>query len=192
MNATQTRTIVALIDFSDATGPVLAAARDIARPYQAKLLLLHVATPEADWEADVARVFKPKRMLQEVALPDPLWEGSRAGRNLSRTVVATEMHRCHRALQILELECRKLGADTTALLVRGSSASASPIRKLLGEIRRIKPDVVVAGSHGHGALHNLLLGSVSTAVIRNAACPVLVVPIARTREKTSRSEQSTR
>jgi nucleotide-binding universal stress UspA family protein len=191
MTATQTRTILALIDFSDATGPVLTAARDIARPWQAKLMLLHVATPEADWEADVVRVFKPKRMLQEVALPDPLWERAAEGRNMSRIVAATEMHRCHRALQILELECRKLGADTTALLVRGAAASASPIRKLLGEIRRIKPDLVVAGSHGHTALHHLLLGSVSTAVIQKAVCPVLVVPIRRSRDKASRPKRST-
>jgi nucleotide-binding universal stress UspA family protein len=32
------------------------------------------------------------------------------------------------------------------------------------------------GTHGHGALHNLLLGSVSEGVLRNASCSVVMVP----------------
>jgi nucleotide-binding universal stress UspA family protein len=36
-------------------------------------------------------------------------------------------------------------------------------------------DVVVIGSRGHGALRRALLGSVSTHVVNNAPCPVVVV-----------------
>lgn len=36
-------------------------------------------------------------------------------------------------------------------------------------------DLVVLGSHGHGALANLVLGSVATAVIARSTLPVLVV-----------------
>jgi nucleotide-binding universal stress UspA family protein len=32
------------------------------------------------------------------------------------------------------------------------------------------------GSHGHGALYHLFVGSVTTAVLKEAPCPVLVVP----------------
>ena len=37
-------------------------------------------------------------------------------------------------------------------------------------------DMLVVGSHGRGRLHTALLGSVSTGCIRQASCPVLVVP----------------
>ncbi len=37
-------------------------------------------------------------------------------------------------------------------------------------------DLLVLGSRGRGPLHRLVLGSVSDAVVRAAACPVLVVP----------------
>lgn len=36
-------------------------------------------------------------------------------------------------------------------------------------------DVIVLGSHGHGGLGRLFLGSVSEHVVRHASCPVLVV-----------------
>jgi nucleotide-binding universal stress UspA family protein len=38
-------------------------------------------------------------------------------------------------------------------------------------------DMIVIGSHGHGALFRMVLGSVSEGVVRQTDCPVLVVPI---------------
>ncbi|XAM00803.1 universal stress protein [Phycisphaeraceae bacterium D3-23] len=35
---------------------------------------------------------------------------------------------------------------------------------------------IVMGSHGHGMVHEVLLGSVSASVLRKAQCPVMVVP----------------
>ena len=39
----------------------------------------------------------------------------------------------------------------------------------------IGADVVVIGSHGHGRLKEILLGSVSHHVLQHAPCPVLTV-----------------
>jgi len=41
---------------------------------------------------------------------------------------------------------------------------------------RVGADMIAAGSHSHGRFERFLLGSVSTALVRNASCPVLVVP----------------
>ncbi|AGL16948.1 universal stress protein [Actinoplanes sp. N902-109] len=38
-------------------------------------------------------------------------------------------------------------------------------------------DLLVLGSHGHSRLRHTVLGSVSEACIRRAACPVVVVPV---------------
>lgn len=40
-------------------------------------------------------------------------------------------------------------------------------------------DLLVVGSHGHGRLHNAVLGSVSEGCIRHARCPVVVIPTPR-------------
>lgn len=51
-----------------------------------------------------------------------------------------------------------------------------PVREMLELIDRQKPDLVVVGSHGRGAILRALLGSVSTELCRRSPVPVLVVP----------------
>jgi nucleotide-binding universal stress UspA family protein len=146
------RSILAFIDFSDVTDAVVENAADLARAFKAKLILVHVTTPEADYEGGEMRT------------------------NISREGVAGEMHRYHHRLQKLESDYRDAGIDATSLLVRSTSARGKPVRKILQEIMRVRPDLIVVGSHGHGLVHKVLLGSVSSAVVRKAPCPVVVVP----------------
>jgi nucleotide-binding universal stress UspA family protein len=40
-------------------------------------------------------------------------------------------------------------------------------------------DLLVLGSHGHRQLHHAVLGSVAENCIRNAICPVVVIPVSR-------------
>ena len=146
------KTILAFIDFSDVTDAVVEASADLARAFKSKLILVHVATPESDYEGDEMR------------------------RDISREGVSDEMHNYHQKLQKLESNYRDSGIDTTSLLVRSASARGRPVRKILQEIARVRPGLIVVGSHGHGLIHNALMGSVSSAVVRKAACPVVVVP----------------
>ena len=37
-------------------------------------------------------------------------------------------------------------------------------------------DLLVLGSHGHGVIRRFLLGSVAERVLREAGCPVMIVP----------------
>jgi nucleotide-binding universal stress UspA family protein len=50
-----------------------------------------------------------------------------------------------------------------------------PVQKLL-EDAEMGVDLLVLGSRGFGPVMRLLIGSVSSRVIREAPCPVLVVP----------------
>lgn len=49
-------------------------------------------------------------------------------------------------------------------------------RALTRLVHATRPDLIVAGSHGHGFLTRLRLGSVSQQLVRNAKCSVLVAP----------------
>jgi nucleotide-binding universal stress UspA family protein len=76
---------------------------------------------------------------------------------------------------------QKLLALRDSLAARGTTATAvqaqGPIvDTILSKCKPLSPDLLIMGSHGHGALYNLLVGSVTAGILKRAACPVLVVP----------------
>lgn len=135
------------VDFSPATGRTLAVAARFARATGASLWLLHVAEP------------------------DPAFVGWDAGSASVRDQVAQVMRREHRELQAHADALREQGLDATALLLQGPVAAT-----ILAEAERLRVDTLVMASHGHGAMFDLLVGSIGQAVLRGSKVPVLVVP----------------
>lgn len=54
--------------------------------------------------------------------------------------------------------------------------SGDPAQQLLGYVTTYSPDLVIAGSHGHNFLTRLMIGSVSTRLLRDARRSMLIVP----------------
>jgi len=67
---------------------------------------------------------------------------------------------------------RSLGSS---LKVTGHILPGSPRSVILEEAERWAADLIVVGSHGYGAWHRFLLGSVSQAIVSHAKCSVEVV-----------------
>jgi nucleotide-binding universal stress UspA family protein len=144
------KTIVVAIDFSSVTDSMLDAAIRLARAFGGKLCLVHVEPP------------------------DPSFVGYEAGPQTVRDAVAEEFREEHRKLHALQKRVEEQGVEATSQFIQGPT-----IEKILEEADRLKADLIVMGSHGHGALYHLLVGSVSEGVLRKAKCPVLVVPSPR-------------
>jgi nucleotide-binding universal stress UspA family protein len=124
--------------------------------------------------AKVAAAFGSKIILVHVAEPEPEFVGYDPGPLTVRVAVATDIHADQRRLEALK---QKLGAaDVLALQVQGSTPE-----EVLKLAREHAADLIVVGSQGHGALYHLFAGSVASAVLKNAACPVMVVPSQRPR-----------
>lgn len=70
----------------------------------------------------------------------------------------------------LEEMDRILSIESEHLLETGD-----PGENICGTAARLGADVVVIGSHGHGWLQRVLIGSVSNHVLHHAPCPVLVI-----------------
>ncbi len=51
----------------------------------------------------------------------------------------------------------------------------NPANVIVEYAKEIEADLIVVGTHGHGAIHHMLLGSVAERVVRTASCPVLTV-----------------
>lgn len=47
----------------------------------------------------------------------------------------------------------------------------------------VDAELMVLGSHGHGAVHDKLIGSTSERAVHHAPCPVVIVPDPRHVEK---------
>lgn len=144
------RKLLAAVDFSPASEAVLERAAELAEAFSAELTVLHVATP------------------------DPDFVGYEAGPDVVREARARELRWEHRALQASAEKLRKRGISTKALLIQGPS-----VAKILEEAGRLGVDAIVLGTHGHGVLRQLLLGSVSSGVVKGSDVPVHLVPSPR-------------
>jgi nucleotide-binding universal stress UspA family protein len=140
--------ILVAVDFSEATQKVIDACRFVARSTNARTWLLHIAEPEPDFV------------------------GYDAGPEVVRDQVAEEYRREHRAIQKLADQLRDEGLEATALLVQGPTVDTT-----LQEAERLKADLLVIGSHGYGAVYDLLVGSVSRGILKKSTIPVLVIPV---------------
>ncbi len=139
--------ILAAIDFSEISSTVIDQAAAIAKSFSSKLWLIHVAAPEPDFV------------------------GYGTGPQTERDWRAQTLREEHRYLQDKALELEKAGIKVTPLLVQGAT-----VETILNEAAKLKAEMIVIGSHSRSALYKTLVGSVSEGIVRQASCPVLIVP----------------
>jgi nucleotide-binding universal stress UspA family protein len=141
-------TIVAAVDFSETSCDVVRAALELARDGDAHIRLVH-AVPhviQTPWVVDASGLDVDDLQRQWVAEAEAQIAELAAG---------------------LRLDPRRVSTD----ILVGPAATA-----IVGYARAHAADTIVVGSHGRGVIRRLLLGSVAECVLREASCPVLVVP----------------
>lgn len=153
--------ILVAVDFSDASQKILEEVKTLATGLSAKVWLLHVAEPKPGFIGYTGRYVDYGPDFVDYG-PDP---------KTTRAQIAQKFHKEHKELQKEGDKLRKAGIDTTALLVQGSI-----IDVILQESNKLEVDMVVVGSHGHGAVHDFIIGSASKGVLKRSSCPVLVIP----------------
>ncbi len=77
---------------------------------------------------------------------------------------------CHDLLNEAARNVTQLGLEVDAILATGD-----PRKMIMEAIENKAPDLVVLAKRGKGSVKDALLGSVSTYIVRQAKCPVLVV-----------------
>ena len=144
------KTIVAAVDFSNATPGVLAVAVQMAKAFGARLHLFHVVEPDPSY---TAYGFTPDEFPALHAYQEEAKRRATAKLNDLLASVRAELN------------------DPVTRLAEGS-----PRHALLDYAKECSADLVVLGSHGHGVIASLLLGSVAEGMARKATVPTLIVP----------------
>ena len=142
------KTIVALIDFSDLTFKVLKQAHTLGKAFGSHIVLLHVVSKQPV-VVDVGLI---SPTVMEKPSPERVSEEEARLRELCDSLA-------------------KFGVPATARQIH-----AADVSQVLDEAQSLAADLILVGSHRHGPLYNLLVGSVTDHVVRRAPCPIVIVP----------------
>ncbi|MEA3210415.1 MAG: hypothetical protein QOE70_3472 [Chthoniobacter sp.] len=121
----------------------------------------------------LAKAFGSSIVLLHVSEPEPDFVGFEPGPITVRQSVARDFRAEHHHLDDLKKTLAPDAAEVLALHIQGPS-----VEKILHEAAEKHAAWIVMGSHGHGALYELLVGSVTQGVLKGTKCPVVVVPAA--------------
>jgi len=97
-------------------------------------------------------------------------------RSLWRREVARGLRDRRRQLYELTEQLRSERQHVFTRFVAGTVSTT-----ILAEAQRIRADLIVMGSHGHGNVYHVLFGGVGQKVMRKATCPVMLVSPERSR-----------
>ena len=142
----QMKQILVPIDFSDTTAPIIQTVETMAKGFDCAIHYLHV-TPSVG-------------NVDECDL-----------QRHSQGLFAQNFPKEHGRITALAENLRQRGCEADAILLQGPV-----VKVILHEAERLNADFVIIGSHGHGALYDMLVGSVCEGVLRKSKCPVIVVP----------------
>jgi nucleotide-binding universal stress UspA family protein len=140
--------ILVAVDLSPASDVVVEAARGVAELTGVSVYILHAVETEANY---ICPEGDPETRRERVAKAFP--------QEYSR-------------VQAIADNLLDDGLDASALLVCGPA-----VQSTLDEADLLEAGLIVVGTHGHGSVYDVLIGSYSVSMIRKSRLPVLVVPI---------------
>jgi nucleotide-binding universal stress UspA family protein len=138
--------MVVAVDFSEASARVYDAAADLADRLRARVVVVNITEPQVD--------------LVGLAIPQ-------AYNTPEEEIKKQAEARLNAARELFE--ARSVQVETV-------HEWGPVVPCILDKVAKYGAGLVVVGSHGHGSLYNLLVGSVAEGVIRHSTVPVVVVP----------------
>lgn len=141
------KTIVTLVDFSDVAFKLLKHAHALAKAFDCQVVLLHVVPQE------------------------PVVVGFGIAPTIMTTPSDELIEEDTKKLKEMEESLSKFGVKVSSDQLYGATVDS-----VLNECKRLNADLIIVGSHSHGALYNLFVGSITADVLKRTECPVLVVP----------------
>jgi nucleotide-binding universal stress UspA family protein len=157
--------ILVPIDFSDATLRVIDLAQQLAKALDAEIHLVHVK--ELTAAAAPGTLGYGLAGMPELApmsgVPLPVFDP------MPQTVPVDEDEQSK--LTHWQDKIAQSGVKVTL-----HEPTGAVVEEILNEADVVNADLIVMGTHGHGAMYNLLVGGVTKGVLKRSTRPVLLVP----------------
>ena len=164
--------ILVPIDFSDVTPPVIDLARKLAKALDAEIDLVHV------------------KEITAAAMPGTLGYGLAGMPELvpMSGVPAPGFEPMPETIPEDEGQTSKLAKWQEEIAQQGIKVSLHEpagvvAEEILNQADALNADLIVMGTHGHGAIYNLLVGSTTKGVLKHSTRPVLLVPVQNLRKR---------
>jgi nucleotide-binding universal stress UspA family protein len=160
--------ILVPIDFSDVTPPMIDVARQLAKTLGAEIRLIHVKELTAG--ATPGTLGYGLAGMPELApmsgVPVPGFQP------MPETIAEDEDQKSK--LVGWQEEIAQDGIKVSLHEPSGAVAE-----EILNQADEFDADLIVMGTHGHGAMYNLLVGSGTKGVLKHSTRPVLLVPASK-------------
>ena len=157
--------ILVPIDYSDVTPPVIDLARQLAKALDAEVHLVHVK--EVTAAATPGALGYGLAGMPELApmsgVPVPGFD------TMPETIPEDE----GQASKLAKWQ-EEIAQDGIKVSLHEPTGAVA--EEILNQADTLDADLIVMGTHGHGAMYNLLVGSTTKGVLKHSTRPVLLVP----------------
>ena len=119
----------------------------------------------------LAKAFNSKLWLMHIAAPEPDFVGYDVGPQYIRDTRAQELRKEHVKLQEYADSLKQKGVDSEGLLIQGAT-----IEMIIEESKKLQADLIIAGQHKHVFFYRQFVEIVSSEIIKKSQIPVLIVP----------------
>ncbi len=160
------KTILYATDLSESAKSALSWAMSLAEKYDASISIIHII-PDMIEEMSASMGYD---LLSHYKV-DQLEDLNSESQNDAKDAIKERIKSVCEEMKEDFPSCRM---DFNRIIIK----AGHPVKRIIDTATEGAFDLVVMGSHGHGLLDNLLLGSVARGVVQKCTIPVLTIRLA--------------
>jgi nucleotide-binding universal stress UspA family protein len=142
------KNILVSLDFEKETGVLVDTVTALAKQFDSKVWLLHIAAPEPDFV------------------------GFDVGPQNERDFRTDELKGERNVLESYAHELKEKGINAQGLLIEGPT-----VETILKETKKLDIDLLIIGHHKRNYFYKTLVGNTDTTLVNKLNIPVLIVPL---------------